>query len=114
MCPAAGWLRKSRLHLRGVLGRAGADPAVGGWRYELGANVVQPRYRQFLRSRDRTDQRLWPLWRYVQERVALCRRYPIGADRLTDERHFYCGRRQHQQDRVAEQDAISYRQWRRL
>ena len=34
-------LRKGRLHLRGVLGRAGADPALGDRRHQLVADVVQ-------------------------------------------------------------------------
>src|SRR6266446_8268830 len=64
--------------------------------------------------RDRADQCLYALWRYVQEGFALCGRYPIGADRLTNERHVYCGWRQHQQDRVADEDAVPYRQRRRF
>jgi PQQ-dependent dehydrogenase (methanol/ethanol family) len=38
-------LRKGRLHLRGVLGRAGIDPALGDRRHQLGTDVVQSRNR---------------------------------------------------------------------
>ena len=47
-------------------------------------------------------------------RAALCRRHPVGADRLADERHVHGDRRQHQQDRLAAQDALSHRRRRRL
>ena len=61
MRPAAGGIRKGRLHLRGLLGRAGPGPAVGHRRHELVAHVVQSGHRVVLRSRHRPHQRLCAL-----------------------------------------------------
>ena len=107
-------VRKGRLHLRGVLGRADTDPALGDRRHQLVADVVQSGNRELLRSRHHPHQRLCALWRYVQARAAIYRRHSGGADRLGDERHLDRDRRQHQQDRLAEQGAVPRRQRRRI
>ena len=50
----------------------------------------------------------------LEERPALCRRHPGGADRLADERHVHRDQRHHQQDRLAAADAVSHGRRRRL
>lgn len=66
--PSRWGLRKSRLYLRSVLERANIDPAVGGRRHQLVADVIQPRHRQLLRARHRAHQRLRAIWRHIQKR----------------------------------------------
>ena len=68
MRPTAGGIRKVRLHLRSLLGRADTGPAIGHRRHELVAHVVQSGYRVVLCSRHRPHQRLCALRGQVQER----------------------------------------------
>ncbi len=95
------------------LGGADLGAAFGRRRHELVADVLQSGHWVPLRSWHRPHQRVCALRRQIQEGTAIQRRNAGGTNRFGNERHLDCHRRQHRQDRLAEESAIPGRQrWR--
>ena len=99
-CPEAARRLGHQMHLRRDLRHADPDVAGRQWRHELVADGLQPADRIFLRQRRRPSAKPHP---------APARQDRRSAHRRALCRHVLGGRFPHQQNRLAEEDALFHR-----